>query len=243
MLLAAICGACAVLIPTAALAGPRGTLTAGEYRQLSAATAELNTSATSKSINWRRARAACRRLGTGTPLLRSQRASCLDGMTALQALAAFPSEQTRCAAAATTTGTATTGTTTTGTTTTPTESTVIRTIICLSPRYRSLAGYARTLYRADIAARRQAVLRGFTGACLATLASTPADLRKEDAFASSTARLAGDVTVLIRVTNGQAPPSDLNQTQIDTDVTRFESSARALLEERAPQKLATCPHR
>ena len=248
--LAAISIACAASAPTAAPARSRGTLSAAEYRELSAATAQLSTSATSKSINWRRARAACRTMGTGTALLRSQRSSCLDGMSALEALAGFPSAQARCASAAThttgtttTSSTTTTGTTTAGTTTTPAQSTVIRMIICLSPRYHALARYGRALYRADIGARRQALLRGFSGACLATLASTPANLRKERAFASSTARLANDVTILIKVTTGHAPTSDLNQTQIDADVTRFESSARALLEERSPQKLSACPHR
>ncbi len=84
--------------------------------------------------------------------------------------------------------------------------------------------------------------RGFTGTCLATLASTPADLKKERLFASGTAKLARDVTVLIKVTNGEAPSSDLNQIQIDDDVASFESSARAVLAEHGPQKLTACPH-
>jgi hypothetical protein len=216
-----------------ATAADTGTLSSAEFRQLSAATAKLNASASSKSINWVKARAACRRIGGGTELLRSQRLSCLDTISALEALANFPSEQTRCAAA---------GTTTTGTTTTSGESAVIRVIICLSPRYTALERYAEALYRADAAGRKDALARGFTGACLATLASTPADLKKEKLFASSATRLARDVAVLIKVTRGKAPTTDLNQVQIDSDVTRFESSARAVLEENGPQKLSACPH-
>ena len=211
--------------------------------------ADLNKSASSKSIDWAKARAACRAIGGSTELLRTQRASCLDSMSALEGLANFPSEQAKCAAGVltttgtTTTGTTTTSTTTTGTTTTTAESAVLRVIICLSPRYQALGRYAKALYRDDTAERKQALARGFTGTCLATLASTPADLKKEKLFASTTARLAHDVTVLIKVTKGQAPTTDLNQVQIDSDVAKFESSARAVLAESGPQKLSACAHR
>jgi hypothetical protein len=232
------------------MAARTGTLTGAEFKQLSTAMADLTTSASSKTINWSKARAACRQIGGTTALLRNQRASCLDSISALEALANFPVEQAKCAAAATTTtgsATTTTGTTTTGTTTgattTPAESAVIRMIICLTPRYHALARYAKALYRADIAERKQTLVRGFTGTCLATLASTPADLKKEKLFASSTARLANDVAVLIKVTKGQAPTTDLNEVQIDGDIAKFESSARAVLDESGPQKLSACPHR
>ena len=78
--------------------------------------------------------------------------------------------------------------------------------------------------------------------CLATLASTPADLTKERLFASSARRLAADVTLLIKVTRGKAPTSALNQTQIDNDITKFERTASAVLDEHGPQKLSACPH-
>ena len=233
--LAAICsiivvGSCA----SALAAAPKGTLTSTEYKQLSVATAALNRSANSKAINWVKARAACRLIHGNGALLRTQRTSCLDSMTAFAALANFPSEQAHCAASA--------GKSTTGTTTTPTQSAVLKMIVCLDPRYQALERYAKAIYSSDAAARRQALARGFRGVCLATLVSTPADLRKENSFASSTAKLAADVTVVIKVTKGQAPSSDLNQTQIDADVTRFESTARAVLDERGPQKLGACPH-
>jgi hypothetical protein len=164
-------------------------------------------------------------------------------MAALEALANFPEEQTRCAATASKSGTTTTGTSTTGTATNPAASAGIRTIICLNPHYQALSRYAKAIYSSDTAARKQALARGFTGACLATLASTPADLTKERLFAVSAAKLAGDVTLLIRVTRGKAPTSDLNQTQIDNDITKFESTAGAVLNEHGPQKLSACPHR
>jgi hypothetical protein len=49
--------------------------------------------------------------------------------------------------------------------------------------------------------------------------------------------------VLIKVTKGQAPTTDLNEVQIDGDIAKFESSARAVLDESGPQKLSACPHR
>ncbi len=251
--LAAICGAAGALMSAPAMAARTGTLSGAEFKQLSTAMAGLSTSANSKTVNWGKARAACRRISGATALLRDQRASCLDSISALEALASFPSEQAKCATAATsTTGTTTTGTTTTGTTmtttttgskTTPASSALIRMIICLSPQYHALAHYAKRLYRADIAARKQALVRGFTGTCLATLASTPADLKKEKPFAASTASLAHDVTVLIKVTRGRAPTTDLNQVQIDSDIAKFERSARAVLDESGPQKLSACRHR
>jgi len=229
--------AVAVLLTVPAMAAaPRGTLTSAEYKQLSTATAALNRSASAKAINWGRARAACRSIGGASALLRTQRASCLDSIDALEALANFPAEQTRCADASKA------GTTTTGTTTSPTTSAGIRTIICLNPRYQALSRYAKAIYSSDTAARKQALARGFTGVCLATLASTPADLTKERLFASGAAKLAGDVTLLIRITNGKAPASDLNQTKVDNDITRFESTAQAVLDEHGPQKLSACPH-
>ena len=252
--IATICGVLAAIASAPAMARPAGTLTHVEFKQLSAAMAELSTSANNKSVDWVKARAACHRIGRVTVLLRTQRTSCLNSMSALEALANFPAEQTKCAVTAspktgtttgiTTTGTTTTGTTTTtGATTTSAQSAVIRLIICLSPRYHALGRYAGALYKSDDAARKEAVARGFIGACLATLASTPTDLQKEKLFASSSARLAHDVTVLIKVTRRQAPTTDLNQVQIDSDVNRFATAARAILDENGPQKLSACPHR
>jgi hypothetical protein len=236
--IAAISAAIAAFMTVPALAAaPRGTLTSAEFKQLSNSTAALNRSASAKAINWGKARDACRSIGGASALLASQRTSCLDSMAALEALANFPEEQTRCAAA-----TSKAGATTTGTTTSPVASAGIQTIVCLNPHYQALSRYAKAIYSSDIAARRQALARGFSGVCLATLASTPADLTKERLFASSARRLAADVTLLIKVTRGKAPTSALNQTQIDNDITKFERTASAVLDEHGPQKLSACPH-
>jgi hypothetical protein len=231
-LAAAAVGVC--IAATAAVATPRGTLTAAEYTQLSAVTAALNQSASSKSVDWASARAACARTGRATALLRTQGASCLDSLRLLEALTNFPAEQRRCAA--------TKPTSTSSTTTTGTDAAVIRLMICLNPRYQALDRYARAVYVADSSARKQALLRGFTGPCLATLAATPADLRKQQQFASASVKLADDVTLLIRVTDGKAPASDFSQTRINADVRQFETTATAVLSEHNQQRLPNCPH-
>jgi hypothetical protein len=231
---------------SAAAAAPRGTLTTTEYGQLAVATAALNRSASSSAINWPKARAACAHVGRTTPLLQTQRATCFGSVNVLDALVSFPAEQRSCSAqttaTATTTGTTTTGTTTTGTTTTPAESAAIEVMVCMSPRYQALSRDAKTIDRADIGARRQVLNRGFKGACLQALAPTLADLRTAKRFGSSTAKLAADVTLLIKVTEGKLPASDFDQTRVDNDVKLFEDSATAVLVEHGQPKLSVCPH-
>lgn len=254
--LAAICGAAAICVSApAAAAVPRGALSAAEYEQLSVGVAALNKSASAKSVNWAKARAACRAIGRATELLRTQRDSCLDSMTVLNALANFPPERRRCSAAGktntgttttestTTTGSTTTTTTTTGTTTPPADSAVIQLLVCMSPHYHALVRHAKGLDKGAIVARKAALARGFGGSCLAALAPSAVDLRNAKLFASSTARLAGDVALLIKVTEGKAPSSDFDQAKVDKAVKQFESSANAVLDEHGQPKLSVCPHR
>ncbi len=241
--LAAVCGAASLCVSaSAAAAVPEGKLTGAEYRQLSVGMTALNKSASSKSVNWSRARAGCRAVGGATDLLRTQRASCVDSVAVLDALASFPAEQRSCSAAIKTTTGNTTTTTTTTATTTPAESAVIKLIICMNPRYEGLARHARALDLASIAARKATIARGFHGSCLAVLAPTPSELQKAKLFASSTTRLAADVTLLIKVTEGKAPSSDFSQAAIDDDVKRFESSAAAVIDEHGQPTLSACPH-
>jgi hypothetical protein len=200
---------------------------------------ELNKSVDAKSVNWVRARSACRAVGGATDLLRTQRATCLSSIAALESLAGFPSEERMCSRRVNTTTTSTTASTTT---TTPDDPAAIQLLVCMSPRYRALARYSRELDTEAIAARRSVLTRGFSGSCLAALAPTPADLSKAKLFASSTARLARDVGLLIKVTAGKAPASDFNQAKIDSDVRQFEKSASAVLDEHGQPKLSVCPH-
>jgi hypothetical protein len=242
-LVVALCATAICVSASVAAAAPRGTLTATEYQQLAVATAALNGSASSSTVDWPKARAACNRVSKATALLSTQRATCFGTVHVLDALASFPGEQRQCpkSSATTTTGTTTT-VTTTSTTTTSADSAVVRLMICMNPHYQALGRDAKAIDRADIAARKQALARGFSGGCLAALVPTPADLRTAKRFASSTEKLAADVTLLIKVTEGKAPANDFNQTRIDNDVKLFEHSATAVLVEHGQPKLSDCPH-
>lgn len=210
----------------AAATAPRPILTSAEYRQLSASTAALNRAASSRSVDWARARVACRQVGRATALLRTEEAACLHTMNVLDALASFPAEQRRCSAR---TSTASAG--------------VVRLMVCMSPRYQGLGRDARAMYRSELATRRQVLARGFTGTCRASLAPTAPELRIVRRFSFASAKLAADVVLLIRVTRGRAPSSAFNKARIDRDVRRFETSATAVLAARGPQTLSACPHR
>lgn len=238
--LVAICGAVIVCTSaSAAGATPKGTLTGAEYKQLSAGMTALNRSVGTKSVDWPRARAACRAVGRATDLLRTQRATCLSSIATLESLAGFPSEQRACSTRIKTT---TTTQTTTTTTTSAGDAGMIQLLVCMSPRYQVLARYSKELDAQALAARRAVLARGFSGSCLAALAPTHTDLRNANLFASSTRRLAADVRLLIKVTQGKAPTSDFNQAKIDHDVRQFERSASAVLDEHGQPKLSVCPH-
>lgn len=240
--LVAICGVVICTSASAAGATPKGRLTGAEYKQLSAGMTALNRSVGTKSVNWSRARAACRAVGRATDLLRTQRATCLSSIAALESLAGFPSEQRACSTRIKTTTQTTTTPATTTTTTGAGDSTMIQLLVCMSPRYQALARYSRELDAQAIAARKAVLARGFSGSCLAALAPTRTDLHKANLFASSTERLAADVRLLIKVTQGKAPTSDFNQAKIDRDVRQFERSASAVLDEHGQPKLSVCPH-
>lgn len=242
--LTAVGGAAAICVSSSAVAAATGaTLSSTEYRELATSTAMLNKSASAKSINWTRARAGCRQVGTMTALLRTQRATCLATVNVLDALASFPAEQRRCSVTtSSTTGTTTTGTTTTGTSTTAANSAVIRLMVCMNTHYQALGRQAKTIYESDLAAHKQAVARGFTGACLATLAPTPGELRTVRTFSLASGRLAADVTLLLKVTQGKEPSSAFSQARIDNDVKQFETSATVVLAAHGQQKLSVCPH-
>lgn len=242
--LALAVGCCALAAGTNAAAAAqtsRGTLSATEYAQLAAASSGLNRSAHGSSIHWTQARRACRRTGGETALLRGQRTSCLSGLRTLEALARFPVEQRRCKQTDAT-DTTTTDTTMSGTTTDSSDTAEIELVVCMNPRYQTLSRAAKASYRADATARRRALSRGFKGACLATLASTRKQLANEKLFAADSAKLAADVVLLIKVTRGQTPTSELDQTGLNRDVSSFEHTGKAVLAETSPQKLSACPH-
>jgi len=241
-------------------------LTGAEYKQLTQQLVAFNRFLKAKKINWGAGLEACRKVGAATALLQTQRRSCLGELATFHALANFSTAEPKCTAAArattgttttpttatgatttttgaTTTGTTTTGTATTGTTTTTDLSaTALKAVVCLNPEYQALGRVAKAMYPRDIAARKEAIKRGFKGRCLATIGGTPAQLRAEEQFAFTSTHLAADAAVLTKVTRGQAPSSDLNPVQLEDDARAFEVAAKAVLTTGGPDKLSVCPH-
>jgi hypothetical protein len=243
-----------------------------EYRELSQAQSTLARVLKNKNGTLNEAAAACRKAGVADPLLKTQRQSCLDALTVLEAFGNFAVAEPKCAKiTATTTGTTTTpttvtpttttgtatgttttgttvGTTTTGTTTTGTtttsaaDETALLRVVCLNPEYQGLGRAAKALYPADVAGRKQALRRGFKGLCLATLVDTPKQLRVEENFSFTTTHLAADVAALSKASHGQAPPTKITAVQIEDDAGSFENASKAFLSENGPQKLSVCPH-
>lgn len=250
---ALLCSAAGAAPAGAASAAPRGTLTGTEYTQISAGRAAVTKLSRNKIVNWNLVRAACRKAGTSTALVRSERANCLSATELLSTLYGFDATEQQCStSASSTTGTTTTGTTTTGTTTgttttgttTPSGFTTeqLAVLVCLNPTYQTLSRDVKADYKASQATHRQIVVRGFTGACAATLGATSAQLKLQKRFNAATRVLADDVALLVKISLGEASTSAASYTQIQSDATTFERTADAALDGKKPPKLSICPH-
>ena len=214
-------GACLIAIgccAPSAWAAPYGTLTAQEYTLVGSAQSALKQALRGNRPNWSAAQTACLSVGSSTTLLARQGQSCVGQVTLDDTLASFPAEERRC----------------------PKPET--RKIPCIAPLYRALAGAAAGAYASDVKARQAGSARGFTGTCLTALSSTPTQLRNEHKLATSTNKLAADMTSLVNVLAGQTPPSKLDQTHIDADVNVFQHYVNLVLGASTPDELTVCPH-
>jgi hypothetical protein len=243
----------------AAAPAPNGSLTASEYRQLTAQLSALKKFDSDKRATWREGYAACDKVGQSTALLHSIRTNCNTVLGLDQALEGFYAQVARCSAftttttgttttttptQTTTTGTTTTGTTTTGTTTTPggLTSAELQLIACLEPEYQVISRAARSVYDVQMALRDQVLARRFVGRCLLTLAPRRSDLEHLKRFVSTSKQLAADVTKISKVFAGTLPASAINTSQIGRDAAAFSSAGKAVSKTRRPQKLSVCPH-
>jgi hypothetical protein len=251
--IAAMCVTLAAYGPSAATAAPmQGKLSATEFKQLSAQVAGLESSLTGKSPSWAKAAAACRRVGVSTPLLKTQRENCLASIGTVRALLRFTVDQTKCASVSSlgateaAASTATTPTTFKAPAPTPgaggLSAAKLKTLSCLNSDYQALSRLARTMYTSDVAARQQALARGFKGLCLRTLADTSADLRLEGGFAATAKDLAADIATLTKVSQGKAPASTAKGLHTLRDAKTFGTQVTKLLAENGPDKLSVCPH-
>jgi hypothetical protein len=213
---------------------PHGKLTSLEYSELSEMISGILASGHSGTVNWKAATAACEKADTSTPLLASQRSSCLAVMSTLSYVVGFAGAQQKCAS-----GIAARG----GAAKAATQNTsALQSIVCLDPEYRQLSRLAATMYALDTTARRQALARGFSGVCLATLVDTPPQLQVEQRLAVSAKSLAADADTISGVLLHKVASGKLNITRIDNDATSFSAAFTALTKLGGPVKLSVCPH-
>jgi hypothetical protein len=249
---------CAMLVAygstTAGAAPAQGKLSVKEYQQLSAQLTALKQALGGKSPSWSKAAVACRRVGVATPLLKTQRNNCIASVATIHKLLDFSVAEQKCAAGTPASVTKLEVTATTATTPStfkapaPTggvdgvSAAKLKLLKCLGPDYRSVSVLAERMYVSDLAARKEAVERGFTGLCLRTLADTPADLHLEQGFAASSKALAADVTLLIKVSEGAAPASSIKAATVTRNGSAFSEQLGKLLAEHGPDKLSVCAH-
>jgi hypothetical protein len=198
-------------------AQPHGTLTATEYRLLFGAQKKFAAALSKKPIDWNAARAGCRSVGSSTALLRFQREGCLSETRLVDGLYSFQGEENRCGTASP------------------------HRYVCLVPIYAALAKAANAMYLTDVSARREAVTRGFSGACLDALANSTKIVSDERVLATSTETLAKDVKTLAAVAKGQLPASAINISKFRADAKTFEVETDRVLYYKSPS-LSRCPH-
>jgi hypothetical protein len=255
MTVAAICATLVAYGSTTAGAAPaQGKLSAQEYQQLSSQLTALEKALGGKSPSWSKAAVACRRVGVATPLLKTQRNNCIASVATIHKLVEFSVAEQKCAAGTPASVNKLEVTATTATTPTtfkapaPTggvdgvSAAKLKLLKCLAPDYRSVSVLANQMYVSDLAARTEAVDRGFSGLCLRTLADTPADLRLEQDFAASSKALASDVTVLIKVSQGSSPAGSITAATVTRNANAFAAQLSKLLGEHGPDKLSVCSH-
>ncbi len=212
------CGAPSAL----AASPPPGTLTGNEYALLSAARLGLESALSERQPNWMVAvRNACLTVtfGPSTPLLATQKASCLGSVGLRVALATFTRAYDRCARRG-----------------------PKRTILCRAPLYKELARDAASAYTGDLRAQQAIVKRGFTGACVTALGSTPTQLGDAHKLVASTRKLSADWHLLVGIVNGQTPRSKLKQNRIERDTTVVKNDIRLAFRDNPPADLSSCPH-
>jgi hypothetical protein len=265
----ALAAICAVVIAmagsaVAAAPAPNGSLTASEYKQLTAQLVALKKFDHNKRATWQEGYAACDKVGQSTALLHSIRTNCNTVLGLDQALTGFYTQVARCSAFSTTTTgttttttptqtttteTTTTGTTTTGTTPRGTTTTTgglsnaeLQFIACLEPEYQVISRAAKSVYDVQVALRGQVLARRFGGRCLLTLAPRRSDLELLHRFAATSKQLAADVAKLSKVFAGTLPAGAVNTSQINKDAKAFNNAGDAIGKTSRPQKLSVCPH-
>lgn len=197
---------------------PRGKLTRVEYKLLSQAKTSFRKAVGRNTVNWTAARASCASLGSSTPLLASQRSDCSTQVALVHVFVAFPASDARCGNK------------------TPQQ------FVCALPIFAALNRGTSAFYAAESGARDQAVSRGLSGRCLATLAPPASVVAQERKLAALTSALYRDMQLVVKVSDGKAPAGKLDLATVNADVKQFEQLGTEVVLRSAPTDIAACPH-
>lgn len=217
VLVALGCGA-----PSALAAAPPDMLSGNEYALLSAARLGLDSALSERQPNWvAAAQDACltATFRSPTPLLVSQKASCLGTVKLRALLAVLGPDYNRCAKRGRKGET-----------------------VCRAPLYKQLARDAASAYRGDLKAQRAIRKRGFTGACLTALGSTRAALGDEHKLATSTRKLSVVWRLLAEIAKGRITGNKLKQSRIDRDTRIVRADINRYFRHYPANDLSGCPH-
>lgn len=232
--MAALCSAAVIGVPLAAGASaPHRTLSGSEYSELSAMYSGLLN--TANAGNWAVLRQACEKAGTATPLLATQRSSCVDEVNTISYIETLSSAEKTCnTAIAASSGSGSTA---------AQDLSVLQEISCLNNDYQQLSKLAGDSYTQEADARQSALARGFTGVCLATLVDTESQLQVERQFALTAQRLAKESSTLTNRDGLKSAPSPSGIALYQSDLKAFDKAFLALTKLNGPTKLSVCPHR
>ena len=196
---------------------PAGTLTAAEYGSLGGMISSLSAAGRAKPTNWPAMQRVCMLGRTSTALLVSVRSACEADVRFLGSIGTFAAGIARCGHA------------------------MPHKLVCEAELYNTLARDSSAAYAADAAAHTAATNRGFSGTCLAVIATTAAQLRLEKQLTGATKTLAADLSALARVAEGHPMPG-VTQTKVDSDAAAFERILQALLASPSASNIRACPH-
>lgn len=218
----------AVLIATAATSSalasspvPRGQLTQHEFTLISAAQMGLGVAFSQGNTKraFAQAQDECKGVtfGISTPLLVSERASCLRQVSLTITITSFQQADTKCAAA----------------------SSAQARFRCDEPLLKKLASDAGAAYAVDAKVERVSQQRGFTGTCLAALAFTQQQLEVQRRLASVSRRLSVSFFSMPGTVHGSRTAVSLTLSQAQRNITALEALMNKVLGAHSPA-VSTC---
>lgn len=223
LLAAALLAVAIATAGTAAASSPRGRLTQHEFTLLSAAQLGLGQvfglGSSKRALAQAEDQCMGVTFGVSTPLLVSERASCLRQLTLTLLLESYRKTSDRCQGR-------------------PSEAAKLR---CAVPIDKRLAGAARATYAVDAKVMRVSERRGFVGRCLAALAFTQAQLADQHKLARASRTLLTSIPHVLSGLRGSDLMAGLSKVRrIDNEEEAVQALASKVLEVRSPA-ITACP--